>query len=207
MSPQRGRPKQYDTRRALQAAGNLFWARGFSGTSLDDLSIAMGMNRPSIYRAFGDKEALYRSAMQQYTEHLEEGFRQTISLEQDIRKGLRRFFRTALEVYSAGEKDLGCMVICTAPAAAAVHPEVKSDLLAVIQELDTRLLSRLKLAAQQGQLAETADPKMLSKLIQAVLHSLAIRVRAGESKASVQRMADAAVNTLLGSAQASHHRI
>jgi AcrR family transcriptional regulator len=66
MSTQRGRPKKYDPQTALQAAGGVFWAQGFSGTSLDDLSAAMGMNRPSIYRAFGDKEAVYRLALAQW---------------------------------------------------------------------------------------------------------------------------------------------
>ncbi|MCB1683871.1 MAG: TetR/AcrR family transcriptional regulator [Pseudomonadales bacterium] len=198
MSPHRARPRQYDTETALQAAGNLFWARGFSGTSLDDLSAAMGMNRPSIYRAFGDKEALYRSALQQYTGQLEAGFSQTISFEKDFRSGLKKFFRVALDVYSAGENELGCMMICTAPAAAKVHPEVKADLLNLIEQLDARLLNRVELAVQQGQLAEPTDPGSLSRLIQAVLHSLAIRVRAGESKAALRRFADASVLTLLG---------
>ena len=58
MNKQRGRPKLYDANTALEAAGAVFWSKGFSGTSLDDLSTAMGMNRPSIYRAFGDKEAV-----------------------------------------------------------------------------------------------------------------------------------------------------
>ncbi|HIF33901.1 MAG TPA: TetR/AcrR family transcriptional regulator, partial [Planctomycetaceae bacterium] len=57
MKRTRGRPKQYDEDVVLHAAGEVFWTKGFNATSLDDLSVAMGMNRPSIYRAFGDKEA------------------------------------------------------------------------------------------------------------------------------------------------------
>jgi TetR/AcrR family transcriptional regulator, copper-responsive repressor len=198
MSGQRGRPKKYDTQTAIQAAGGVFWARGFSGTSLDDLSAAMDMNRPSIYRAFGDKEAIYRLALAQFTGQMEEGFKGTVLHEADLRKGLRKFYRAALEVYSAGEIPLGCMVMCTAPSAAVVSPNVQSDLLDVIEQLDARILSRVELAVEQGQITDIADTKSLSKLIQAVLHSLAIRIRAGESKASLQRFADAAILTLLG---------
>ena len=198
MAGQRGRPRQYDAQTALQQAGGVFWARGFSGTSLDDLSAAMGMNRPSIYRAFGDKEAVYRLAMAQFAKQMEDGFERTIVEEVEFRIGLRKFYRAALEVYSAGETALGCMVVCTAPAAAVVHADVQADLLVVIEQLDAKLLHRIALATEQGELPQVGYAKSLSKLIQAVLHSLAIRARAGESKASLRRFADAAVVMLLG---------
>ena len=198
MNAQRGRPKKYDTQTALQAAGSVFWAQGFSGTSLDDLSAAMGMNRPSIYRAFGDKEAVYRLALAQFSTQMEEGFNRTVLHESDFRAGLRKFYRAALEVYSAGETALGCMIMCTAPSASVTHVDVQSDLLEVINQLDARILKRVDLAVEQGQISEVMDAKSLSKLIQAVLHSLAIRARAGESKASLRRFADAAILTILG---------
>lgn len=198
MSGQRGRPRKYDTQAAIEAARNVFWAQGFSGTSLDDLSAAMGMNRPSIYRAFGDKESIYRMALAQFAMQMEEGFALTVLQEADFRKGLRNFYRAALEIYSAGEAPLGCMVMCTAPSASVTNPRVQSDLLEVIQQLDKLLLGRIKLAVEQGQMSEVADAKLLSKLIQAVLHSLAIRARAGESKVSLKRFADAATLTLTG---------
>ena len=201
MSRQRGRPRKYDAQTALQAAGEVFWAQGFSGTSLDDLSTAMGMNRPSIYRAFGDKEAIYRLALAQFTRQMEEGFSRTVLHEPDLRSGLRKFYRAALEVYSTGNAALGCMVMCTAPAASVVKPNVQSDLLEVIEQLDARILGRVELAVEQGEISEVADARTLSMLIQAVLHSLAIRVRAGESKASLRRFADAAIVTVLGEIQ------
>lgn len=200
MTGQRGRPKQYDAQTALQLAGGVFWAKGYSGTSLDDLAAAMGMNRPSIYRAFGDKEAVYRQAMGQFAQQMDEGFSRTILQETDLRKGLSKFYRAALDVYGAGDTALGCMVVCTAPAVAVVHPEVQADLLSVIEQLDAKFLDRVELAISEGQIPEVSDAKSLSKLIQAVLHSLAIRVRAGESKASLRRFADAAVATFLGKA-------
>lgn len=198
MAGQRGRPKQYDAQTALKLAGGVFWAQGFSGTSLDDLSTAMGMNRPSIYRAFGDKEAVYRQAMGQFSLQMEEGFARTVLQETDLRKGLSKFYRAALDVYGAGDTALGCMVVCTAPAAAGVHPDVQADLMLVIEQLDAKLFGRVEFAIKAGQIAEVADAKSLSKLIQAVLHSLAVRARAGESKASLRRFADAAITTLLG---------
>jgi AcrR family transcriptional regulator len=192
MTKQRGRPKLYDATSALEAAATVFWNKGFSGTSLDDLSAAMDMNRPSIYRAFGDKESIYRQALDQFASHMEEGFRRTLLHEPDIRVGLKKFYREALEIYTSGDSALGCMVMCTAPAAAVSHPEVQADLLAVIQEIDAKLFMRVEKAMADGQVNKTQDAKLLGKLIQAVLHTLAIRARAGESKASLRKFADSA---------------
>ncbi len=89
------------------------------------------------------------------------------------------------------------MVMCTAPAAAASHPEVRADLLAIIQALDNKLAACIDAAIQAGQIAPVHDVKALSQLIQAVLHSLSIRTRAGQSKASLRKMVSVAIDTLL----------
>jgi AcrR family transcriptional regulator len=200
MKAQRGRPKKYDSKTALRAAGDVFWTQGFGDTSLDELSAAMGMNRPSIYRAFGNKETIYRQAMALFRSQMQQGFEETLVHEVDLRKGLRRFYRAALDVYSAGEVPRGCMIMCTAPSAALIHSDVQADLLAIIEQLDAQILGCVELAIETGQLSESTDAKTLSKLIQAILHSLAIRIRAGESKASLRRLSEAAVLTLLGEA-------
>ena len=198
MTTQRGRPKLYDTEAALKAAGAVFWAKGFSGASLDDLSNAMGMNRPSIYRAFGDKEEIYRQALNQFASIMDEAFNQTLIKEQDIRKGLKKFYLKAMEVYSSDETALGCMVWSTAPAATLIHPEVQADLLAAIKHVDAMVLRRVELAIEQGQVKKGVDTNSLSKLIQALLHSISIRVRAGESTTSLKRFIDSAILILLG---------
>ena len=198
MTIQRGRPKLYDTDAALKAAGSVFWAKGYSGTSLDDLSDAMGMNRPSIYRAFGDKEDIYRQTLNQFGKVMDAAFIETLMNEKDIRKGLRKFYRKALEVYSRDETALGCMVWSTAPAATLIHPEVQADLLAAINHVDARLRQRVDLAIEQGQIKKGVDAKSLSKLLQALLHSISIRVRAGESIIRLRRFVDSSIVILLG---------
>lgn len=198
MTNQRGRPKLYDTEAALKAAGAVFWTKGFSGTSLDDLSDAMGMNRPSIYRAFGDKEEIYRQALNQFGAVMDEAFKETLIKEKDIRKGLKKFYRKALDVYSSDEAALGCMVWSTAPAATLIHHEVQNDLLAAICHVDKMVLQRVELAIEQGQVNKDVDAKSLSKMIQALLHSISIRVRAGESLATLRRFIDSAIVILLG---------
>ena len=127
---------------------------------------------------------------------MDEGFERTLLRETDIRNGLKKFYCEALEVYTSGDNALGCMVMCTAPAAAASHPEVQTDLLEVIQHIDKKLLKRFEKAMADGEIGKAQDPKLLAKLVQAVLHSLAIRARAGEPKASLRKFADSSVATL-----------
>lgn len=197
MIKERGRPKQYNADLALQAAGSVFWAKGYNGTSLDDLADAMEMNRPSIYRAFGDKKEIYRLALAQFAMQMEAAFNQTILHEKDFRKGLKGFYKKALEIYSTNGVALGCMVWCTAPAAAIDHPDVQSDLLNAIKQVDKQILKQVEQAIVQGQLQEGIDAKSLAKILQALLHSISIRARAGESMLSLRKFIDSAVQMLL----------
>jgi len=194
----RGRPKLYDADQALDAATQVFWARGFEETSLDDLALAMNMNRPSIYRAFGDKASIYQQSMLRFAARMKEGFEQTVATEADLSAGLKKFYRAAIAVYTTQNKPFGCMVMCTAPVGAMTHRDTQAELHSVIGSLDEQLCHHVKQAIAKGQLPESTDPKTFAQLIQAVLHSLAIRARAGASKNALNKLADAAVHTLVG---------
>src|ERR1700734_641871 len=105
----RGRPRQYDPERALANAAEAFWKHGYAATSLDDLVAATGMNRPSLYAAFGDKGDLYLKTLQRYQR---KSRTKTIELLADrplLRVFLTRFYDGALEIYRAGDEDArGC---------------------------------------------------------------------------------------------------
>src|SRR5260370_10300784 len=91
-SRQRGRPRSYDPEAALDAAAQLFWAKGYVDTTLDELGAAMGMGRPSIYNAFGDKEALFLRALQRYRETVGTAPLRAMKAEESVRDGLDAFF-------------------------------------------------------------------------------------------------------------------
>ncbi len=197
MKRTRGRPRQYDEDAALQAAGEVFWTKGFSATSLDDLAAAMGMNRPSIYRAFGDKEAVYRKALMQFCQGMEAAFERTMLEENDIRKALASFYREALAVYTSGEQPRGCLVMSTAVAAAACHPEIQADLLNIIRDLDQKIATRLEQAREAGQLEASFDATGRAAVAQSLLHSLSLRARAGETPSRLRRMIKDGVETVV----------
>lgn len=193
----RGRPREYDADQALAAAGQVFWTKGFSATSLDDLSAAMAMNRPSIYRAFGDKKAVYRQALMLFCQAMEDAFARTMLAEGDIRRALTRFYSEAVETYTGGGMARGCMVMSTAVAAAPCHPEIQSDLLNIIRDLDRKMAARLQQAVADGQLPASFDVDERAAIAQSLLHSLSLRARAGESRARLRRMIRAGVDMLL----------
>lgn len=194
----RGRPKQYDAATAIEAAGQVFWAKGYSATSLDDLAEAMSMNRPSIYRAFGGKEAIYRQALAEFGKGLEAAFAQTMGKEGEIGKALTKFYNAALAVYTSGTEAKGCLVMSTAVTAATSHPEIRKDLLGVIDSLDSKIEQRLEQARSAGQLDQAFDVRGRAVLAQGMLHSLSLRARAGQTPSQLKRMIKSSVQMILG---------
>src|SRR5689334_17190894 len=111
----RGRPRAYDPDLALTRAMDVFWKDGFAGTSLDELSAATGMNRPSLYGAFGDKRELYIKAYQHYRDDARAAMIGIFSGELPIRTRLERVYAAALDIYLSGESGpLGCFTVMTA---------------------------------------------------------------------------------------------
>jgi TetR/AcrR family transcriptional regulator, copper-responsive repressor len=197
-----GRPRQFDPEAALDGATRLFWARGFTATSLDDLAAAMGMNRPSVYNAFGDKEAVYRRTLARFVARLKEEVGALLFDETDLATALERFYYAGLDVYFGTEPAPGCFVMCTAPVEALAHPEIRRDLQSIIDELDEVLARRFVAARVDAQFPADGDAKAAAQMAQAVLHSLALRARAGASKAALRRLARRAVAVVLAGSRA-----
>lgn len=175
----RGRPRTYNPDAALGEALNVFWRHGFSGTRLDDLSAATGMNRPSLYAAFGDKKSIYRKSLDRFSREflsrLEAALFAGVSLEDD----LINFYLAALSVYQSGKNAArGCPMICTATTEATLDDDIQSDLANSLDRIDLVLVTRFEQALEQGQLRQSAEPKKLGQLAAAMLHSLAVRLRA-----------------------------
>jgi AcrR family transcriptional regulator len=192
MKKTRGRPRKFDTQEALGKALFVFWSNGFAGTSLDELAEAMSMRRPSIYNAFGDKESLYRASLEAFQQRLLSGL-DTLDSQNDPQSILERFFARALDVYTAGDTPLGCFIFCTAPAEAIAHPDVRADMLAVTSRIDRTLKAFFDNTQKAGRMHRDVDPLVAAQVTQATLHSLALRSRAGQSRASLNRMARGAV--------------
>jgi AcrR family transcriptional regulator len=194
----RGRPRKFDEDEAMKAAIQVFWAKGLSGASLDDLASAMRMNRPSIYNAFGNKEELYRRALSRFCGQLDLGLNETLETIPTLREGLGAFYERAIDVYCATDPPMGCLMVCTAPAEALSHPEVGDDLKGLIKRLDRGFARRLKRARAEGEVSGDLPVDLTAQLLQATLQTVALRARSGAGKGELRKLAARAVARLTG---------
>ncbi len=179
----RGRPRSFDPDKALANAGERFRSGGFAGTSLDDLAEATGLNRPSLYAAFGDKRAMYLAALDRTYARLVRAFDSLDGAGLPLRQSLEAMFRWTIDGYLTGERGpAGCVVVSTAATAAVTDDEVRSRLNAFLALEDERITALL--AARS---VNDAAPK--ARLIASVLHSLSTRTRAGASKQELDTIA------------------
>lgn len=195
----RGRPPQYDPDRALDNAAEAFWKAGYAGTSLDDLVTATGMNRPSLYGAFGDKRAIYLTTLKRYRDASRAKAKALLADVPSLRVYLERFYDAALDIYLAGADGArGCYSIGTAATQAAVDPLVREFLADSIRSTDAFLADLISKARQRGEISPEANPTALAQLATATLHTLAVRARAGQARRELDAIAAAAINTICG---------
>lgn len=193
----RGRPQIHDPRAALRRATDTFWKTGYSGTSLDALSAATGMSRPSLYAAFGDKHALYLEALARYWELALASVREALSEDLPLDEALMRAYDGALSIYlSGGGRPRGCFAVGTAVTEAYEDDQIRHSIAAGFQAFDSAFEVRFQMARDRGELDPDADPSALATLATATMHTIAVRVRAGYSRADLRELARKSVRMM-----------
>ncbi|MDB5615857.1 TetR/AcrR family transcriptional regulator [Tardiphaga sp.] len=193
----RGRPRTYAPEVALGQALALFRKDGFAATSLDDLSAATGMNRPSLYGAFGDKRELYIKTYRRYRDDYGAQLVEIFKADLPLRKRLARIYDVALEIYLfGGEAPRGCFTVMTVASDAIADPEVQALVQESIAELDKAFAWCFRDAAKKDELPKSADIAALSQMASATLYSLAIRARAGIPRQQLEAIVKHAVDIL-----------
>jgi AcrR family transcriptional regulator len=196
----RGRPRAFDPEIALGRAREAFWDEGFSGTSLDDLSARMGLNRPSLYAAFGDKEALYLKTLRAYLEDRRTLISTVLAAKRPLRETLQMLFSKMIDVFRAGDRGArGCYVVGTAATEAVGNKEVREILEMSVRQLDEAFGKAFSAARKRGELGRDAVPKALALMGTGLVHTLALRARAGQSRAALRAVADAALDLMFSS--------
>jgi AcrR family transcriptional regulator len=197
----RGRPRAYEPEIALGKALDLFRKDGFAATSLDDLSAATGMNRPSLYGAFGDKRELYIKSYARYRTDARDAMIEIFKVEMPIRKRLARIYAVALDIYLSGEAGpRGCFTVMTAASEAVADPEIRAMVLEGFSELDKAFAACFRLAKEKGELPPSADPLVLAQLASATIHTIAIRARAGVPRRELEAIVKGAIEVMCGAA-------
>jgi AcrR family transcriptional regulator len=197
----RGRPRAYQPELALAQARDAFWRDGFAATSLDDLSAATGMNRPSLYAAFGDKQALYIKAYANYRAEVRDSFRPLFLAEGTLRDRLRRILVAALDLYSSGEAGpRGCFTVLTASSDVVADPEIRAIVVEALTSIDEGFARLFAAAVETGELPADANPARLARMAAATIHSLSVRARARVARRDLETLIEDAVVTILGPA-------
>jgi AcrR family transcriptional regulator len=195
----RGRPRAFDPEKALHAARAVFWEAGYAASSLDELSAAMAMNRPSVYAAFGDKEALYLKTLEGYRDDGAAAIRAALDPGKSLEEGLREMYAGALDLYfSNAPAPRGCFLIGTAATEAVRNEKVRATYRGSLALFDKLIEERFRLAKRTGEIDSGSDPVVLAKLADSILFSLAVRSRSGESRADCEAVAEAGVAMLCG---------
>jgi TetR/AcrR family transcriptional regulator, copper-responsive repressor len=194
----RGRPRAYEPDVALGQALDLFRQGGFAATSLDDLSAATGMNRPSLYGAFGDKRELYLKSYQRYRDDARAATVEIFRQEMPIRQRLERIYGVALDIYLGGVSGpTGCFTVMTAGSEAVADPDIRAMVLDALSDIDKAFTSCFRRAKEKGELAKDADPAVLGQLASATLHTLAVRSRAGVPRKELEAIMRGALDVML----------
>lgn len=189
----RGRPREFDTDEALDRALDVFWRKGYEGTSLPDLTEAMGINRPSLYAAFGNKESLFRKALQRYVEgpacYVEHALKQPTA-----RAVAESLFFGEIALLCDTKNPRGCLAVQSALACGDAAAAVREELASRRKSLEMRVRKRFQRARADGDLPKSADPVALASYTCALIHGMAVQAAGGATRKDLKRVAELALS-------------
>lgn len=196
-APKRGRPRAYDPDEALRAARDTFWVKGYAATSLDDIVEATGMNRPSLYAAFGDKEAIYLAALKMQGEGLVQAIAGACQLDMKLKPFLDLFFGRCINSYLTGANGpRGCFLVGTALTESLMREDVGAVVRDAFGRCEDALEGRFKRAKKDGEIAKTADARAFAMLVSSTMHELSMLARAGAKKDALAQRANLATKLM-----------
>jgi AcrR family transcriptional regulator len=183
-----GRPREFDVDQALDRALQVFWRKGYEGTTLPDLTKAMGINRPSLYAAFGSKEGLFRKALDRYAEGPAAYVGEALN-EPSARAVAERLLGGAIDAVTDRRNPRGCLMVQGALACGEAAESVRRELVSRRLAGEAALRERFERAISDGDLPVDSHPADLARYIVAVIHGIAVQAAGGASRAELRRVA------------------
>ena len=193
--PSRGRPRSFDRDDALDAAVLVFWDKGYDGASIEELTRAMGINRPSLYSTFGNKKKLFIRAIDRYAATQGSRSFSAFRIEPDNRLAVERFFQASIECATEVGRPRGCLINTVATEAAENDPELRRKLTDMFSRTDAAIARRLR-ANQVGEASSIHEPEALARMVHSVTHSIMTRARAGASRSELSELTDSFMKVL-----------
>jgi AcrR family transcriptional regulator len=190
----RGRPREFDIDRALDAALMVFWRHGYEGATLAALTDAMGINSPSLYATFGSKEKLFQKALERYlrgpASYLPEALKAPTA-----RQAIEELFRGAIDMVMNPRHPDGCMLVQGALACGPMAEGIRNELNRGRAAAETAVRRRFERAIAERELTEAADPATLARFVVTLLWGLSVQAAGGATRAQLQEVADLAMHS------------
>lgn len=187
-----GRPRAFDMDKALDQALHVFWERGYEGTSIADLTAAMGINPPSLYAAFGNKEALFRQALDRY-EAQRDAFLEEVFAAPSAREAMARLLQGIAETLSDPDQPRGCLMVQGALSGGESCEAVKRDLTSRRVAGEVMIRERLERAKREGDLPADSDPEALASFITTIMQGMAVQTAGGATAKQLRTIAATAL--------------
>lgn len=188
-SPSRGRPREFDPDEALSAALQIFWRRGYEGASMAELTEAMGITKPSLYACFGNKESLFRKALDLYEREKLCYIGKALEAP-TARAVVERLLRGALAIQAGDSQPLGCMGVISSVACADGNDSIRQHVIARRASSDAAIVARLARAREEGDLPAHVDPAAAASYLSAIVQGMAVQAGAGVPRATLERLID-----------------
>lgn len=190
---ERGRPRAFDKEAALTRAMEVFWRKGYEGTSMTDLTLAMGIASPSLYAAFGSKEELFRDALRHYSATEGEEIWGGVPAAPTAFAAVESYLMSTARVFTRRSKPPGCLIVLSALHPAEHSDRVRQTLIAMRAEAVTGLKERLQQGIVDGEIVPTADIAAIAQYYVTVQQGMSIQARDGASRRELEAIARAAL--------------
>jgi AcrR family transcriptional regulator len=190
----RGRPREFCVDGALAAALRVFWSKGYEGASMADLTEAMGITKPSLYAAFGNKEQLFRRALDLY-EQEKLGYIGAALDAPTAREATERLLRGAVENQTSSCEPRGCLGVISSVACGAEAAGIRAEVLERGKVARAAIVARMERAKAEGDLPAHVDVEGMVGLCYALIQGMAVQAGAGATAAELHRVVDAWLNS------------
>lgn len=188
----RGRPREFCVDNALATALRLFWSKGYEGTSLSDLTDAMGITRPSLYAAFGNKEQLFRQALDLYEREKMAYVGQ--ALEQPTARAVAKWLLEGALANATGEREpRGCLGVIASTACGSEAECIREEVLQRGRAVQEAMIARMQRAIDEGDFNVPANAEAITKYLTAVVQGMSVQAGAGATRAELEGVVETAL--------------
>jgi len=189
-----GRPRSFDKSKALDRAVDVFWRKGYEGASLSDLTKAMGINRPSLYAAFGDKEQLFRKVLDRYAEG-PAAYSSAALQEPTSRAVVERLLYGTADLLTSPDGPHGCLLVQGALACGNGAECVRQELISRRLTGEAALRRRLNRAKRDGDLPPDAKPASLARYVVTIVQGMSVQAAGGATRGELHRVIGTALQS------------